>query len=49
MINYIIGIGAFLIVIFSIKSFIKDMKSNYCNCICKSCPSSGKCNTNIKK
>jgi len=49
MINYIIGIGAFLIVIFSIKSFFKSMKNNSCNCSCRNCPSSKKCNNNIKE
>ncbi len=48
MINYIIGIGATLVVIFSIKSFIKQIKSNSCNYNCKNCPSNGKCGTNIK-
>ena len=48
MINYIIGMGAFLVVIFSIKSFLKGMKNNSCNCSCRNCPSSGKCGANIK-
>lgn len=50
MINYIIGIGAFLIVFYVIKNGIKSYKSgkSSCGCSCKNCQSDSICNTNKK-
>ena len=48
MINYIIGIGAFLVVVLVIKNFIKNIKDekSSCGCRCKGCSSSDNCNKN---
>ncbi|MBC5995924.1 FeoB-associated Cys-rich membrane protein [Romboutsia ilealis] len=46
MINYIIGIGAFLVVVLVIKNFIKNIKDekSSCGCSCKGCLSNDNCN-----
>ena len=49
MINYIIGIGAFLVVAIVIKNFIKSTKSGgSCGCGCKTCPSKEGCSKDKK-
>ena len=47
MINYVIGIGAFLIVLFVIRNFVKSVKSgnSNCGCDCKGCSSKHSCNS----
>ena len=49
MINYIIAIGAILIVVATIGSFVKKSKSGKggCGCGCSSCSSASTCHLNI--